>query len=46
MRIEEHAVDGEVAALRVLAGVGENDLVGPPAVAVGAVGAERRHLDA
>ena len=44
-RVEEHAVDGEVAALRVLLGRGEHDRVGPAAVGVGAVGAEGGDLD-
>ena len=44
-RVEEHAVDGEVAAQGVLAGGGEDDRVGVPAVAVGDVGAEGGDLD-
>ena len=44
-RVEEHAVDGEVAALGVLFGRGERDGVRSTAVDVRAVGAERRHLD-
>ena len=43
-RIEEHAVDGEIAALSILAGRRENDLIGTPAVAVSAVAAKRGHL--
>jgi hypothetical protein len=43
-RVEEHAVDGEVAPLRVLLGGAEDHLVRPPRVAVIAVAAERRHL--
>ena len=37
-RVEEHAVDGEVAALGVLLGRGEDDRVGMSAVAYSAVG--------
>ena len=44
-RIEEQAVDGEVAARGVLLGGAESDAVGMPAVAIGGVTAEGRHLD-
>ena len=43
-RIEEHAVDGEIAPLGILAGRRKNDLIGTPAVAVSAVAAKRGHL--
>ena len=44
-RVEEHAVDGEVAPLGVAARVAESDLIGMPTVAVAAVGTKRGHLD-
>ena len=44
--IEEHAVDGEIAAQGVFAGRGEHDLIGASAVAIAAIGAKGRHLDA
>ena len=44
-RVEEHAVDGEIAALRVLLGAGVGDAVGAPAVEIGAVGAKGGHLN-
>ncbi len=45
-RIEEHAVDGEVAAEHIFAGVGgEADRVGAAAVGVGAIVAEGGDLD-
>jgi hypothetical protein len=44
--VEEHTVDGEVAAEGVFTGRREDDLVGAAAVGVGAVGAEGGDLDA
>src|SRR5581483_9504068 len=44
-RVEEHAVDGEVAAPGVLLGGGEGDRVRPAAVGVAEVGAEGGDLD-
>ena len=44
-RVEEQAVDREVAALGVVLGVGERDAVGVAAVAVGGVGAKRGDFD-
>ncbi len=44
-RVEEHAVDGEVAALRVFLRRGGRDGHGMPAVHVGAVLAEHRDLE-
>ena len=44
-RVEEQAVDREVAALGVVLGVGERHRVGMPAVAVGGVAAERGDVD-
>ena len=44
-RVEEHAVDREVAALGVLLGGAEDDALGLSAVDVRPVGAERRDLD-
>ncbi len=44
-RVEEHAVDREVAALCVFLWRRKDDRVRPTAVGVGAVRAERRHLN-
>jgi hypothetical protein len=44
-RIEEHAVDGEVAALGVLLGGGEDDRFGMSAIDVGPIGTEGGDLD-
>ena len=45
-RVEEHAVDGEIPARRVLLGVAERDRHGMARVEVDAVAAEGRDLDA
>src|SRR5207248_1786985 len=44
-RVEEHAVDGEVAPQRILARRGKHHLVGAPAVRVALVGAEGGDLN-
>ena len=44
-RVEEHAVDGEVAAQGILAGRGKHHGIRVPAVAVGDIGAKRGDLD-